>query len=167
MEQLVTRDSLQALIDQGGDKQMHVIGRALVVLWENQTEDEKATASTTKANGKGFTGYDAEWGTRNAEFYRHHMRLTPQAIAAWSRKGANGYSRIVKYHKQLNEAAKAKIAAKKERFIQYDWVRTLTGEVAQIEEVFVNIHGKRSYRVGRRHYRAQELSPVRYEELRA
>ena len=106
---LVTRDSLQAMLD--SDKPAfvtQVIGRALWGLFLRQTEDEQVTNNTNKHNSVGFTGADAFSGSLTAKSWRKHGKLLDWQIAKWTKKGKNGYARLCKYHKQLNEIALAR-----------------------------------------------------------
>jgi hypothetical protein len=116
MTHLVTRDFLQALIDQGGDIQMHTVGRALVVLFKRQTAAEKDANTTNVDNGVGFTGADGFGGCLGAKKYLKDGCLPDWVVQKWvKRSERTGYSRIVKYWKQLDEAAKAKKANKEQR----------------------------------------------------
>ena len=103
----VTRASLQAMLDNPNDKYVvQVIGRALVVLFKNQTRDEQAMNSTNKDNGIGFTGADAKSGSITAKYFIKHNTLLDWQVERWTKRASNGYARLAKYHKQLNEAAK-------------------------------------------------------------
>ena len=106
-KKLVTRDSLQALLDNPNQThRMHVIGRALTVLFNRQTLDEQRCEDTIESNGIGFTGADGFNGARNAKWYIEHKHLDPFFINKWFIKSQKtGFSRITKYHKQLNEHA--------------------------------------------------------------
>ena len=108
---IVTRESLQKMLDEADEvKVQHIIGRALVVLFNNQTADEKLSNTTNKDNGIGFTGADAHGGCITAKYYKKHNSLRDWQVEKWTRRARSGYSRITKYHKQLNEAALAKRA---------------------------------------------------------
>jgi hypothetical protein len=73
------------------------VARALVVIYEFQTEDEKATATTSHANGMGFSGRDAEFGTSLAE----------KVIKGWTQINA-GRRMVKKYWRQLVIASEIK-----------------------------------------------------------
>lgn len=104
---LVSRESLIALL--GNEKiQEHVIGRALVVIFNNQTNDEKQVNVTTNHNCVGFTPADAKSGSITAKFYIKNKRLEPWMIEKWMKPNEKGIPRIAKYWSQLNEAAKRK-----------------------------------------------------------
>lgn len=90
------------------------VGRALVVLMNNQTADEQRTETTRVHNGMGFRPCHAYMGTRMAKFYAERGYLTPKQIAYWHRKMKSGDTKLTIYWKQLSEAAERKAAAKVE-----------------------------------------------------
>ena len=113
---LVTADSLRDLIQTPNPKHsrpgehqafvMHLIGKALVALFERQTADEQSANTTNKHNSVGFAGCDAKSGSLTAKFYIKHKRLEQWMVDNWIRLNTkNGYPRICKYHRQLNEVA--------------------------------------------------------------
>lgn len=105
-DRIVTRKSLQDMLNHTNRNYvMAVIGRALTVLYNNQTADEQSTNHTQVHNSIGFTGSDARSGTLTAKYYIKHKRLEDWQMQAWLRKGTNGFSRLCKYHNQLNDAA--------------------------------------------------------------
>ena len=100
---LVTKQSIQNLLsDSRKDFPMHVIGRALVGIYSNQTDQEKSSQSTIQHNDIGFAGCDARIGSICAKYYQKHKRLEKWMIDRWINPGSTGYSRITKYHRQLN-----------------------------------------------------------------
>jgi len=102
----VTRESLQAMLDNPNkDYVARVIGRALVVLFNNQTRDEQSMNATNQDNGIGFTGADAHSGSITAKYFIKHKTLLDWQIERWTKPAASGYARLAKYHKQLNDAA--------------------------------------------------------------
>ena len=106
MTAIVTRDSLQAMLDSDNkDYVIRVIGRALVGLFDRQTESEKAINATQEDNGIGFTGADSKTGTITAKYFLKHGTLLDWQSEKWLKKGKNGYSRLAKYHGQLNDIA--------------------------------------------------------------
>ena len=110
---IVTRDSLTKMLNEDSlFSTMHVVGRALVVLLNNQTADEQANNVTSHSNGYGFTGADAYSGTITAKYYLSHKRLEEWQIALWTRKNGRGVPRLAKYHAQLNVAAEEKAVKK-------------------------------------------------------
>lgn len=101
---LVTRASLLALLNQSPEKRIEVIGRALVVLFNHQTEHEKQANHTQLHNMIGFSGADGRSGTITAKYYIKHKTLLPWQVESWM-KDFRGFPRICKYHTQLNRAA--------------------------------------------------------------
>ena len=105
-EVLVTRESLQLMLDdERKDFVMHVVGKALWALFQRQTEGEQAANTTDRHNNVGFAGMDAYSGSLSAKYYRKHKRLEGWMVDKWTRKAKNGFARLTKYHKQLNEVA--------------------------------------------------------------
>lgn len=108
---IITKDSLQRMIDEAStEKKKYIVGRALVVVFNNQTRDEQSINNTTINNGVGFTGADARSGTLTAKSFLKNKTLTDWQLNAWLRKDSSGYSRICKYHNQLEKAAQQKAA---------------------------------------------------------
>ena len=68
--------------------------RALIKIFELQTEDEKAYATTSVDNGVGFTGCDAEILTSFANGLKKYKRLSPKQMAIV-------YKKMPKYWKQI------------------------------------------------------------------
>lgn len=111
MTKLVTRESLEALLadDRGHEFVQHVVGRALVALFDRQTKDEQATDDTHEWNTVGFSGADARSGSITAKTYLKNGRLLDWQVDAWTRD-FRGRPRLCKYHKQLNDIAVKKAA---------------------------------------------------------
>ena len=106
---IVTRESLQKMLSDSNQEYIkQVIGRALVVLFNNQTDSEKAVNSTVVHNDTGFTGADAHSGTLTAKYFLKHRTLADWQVENWKKLEKSGFSRITKYHRQLNEAAMLK-----------------------------------------------------------
>lgn len=113
VEPLVTREKLFSLIkDASPEKLQHIIGRALVVLFNNQTADERIANETVIHNNIGFTGADAKSGSLTAKYYKKHEKLEQWQVDRWLKISASGYPRLCKYHSQLNDAAMHKASAK-------------------------------------------------------
>lgn len=109
MSHLVTKESLQAMLDAAlPEKQIQIVGRALVVLFKRQTAEERKVNTTNVDNGVGFTGADGESGGITAKSFIKHGTLQDWQLERWVRKNDKGYSRLSKYWRQLDEAAKAK-----------------------------------------------------------
>lgn len=120
---LVTKESLQALIDAAytldnpNDRLQHIIGRALVGIYKRQTASEQVTHDTKEDNGVGFAGCDARGGSLTAKSYLRSQTLVTWQIEGWTRRASNGYARICKYAKQLNEIALEKQQSKALRLL--------------------------------------------------
>lgn len=74
------------------------ICRALVALYERQTEDEQSTETTSTKNGIGFNGIDAPILTSLAKFYQERGFLTPKQVDLAAK-------RLQRYTKQLAHIA--------------------------------------------------------------
>ncbi len=85
------------------------IGRALVVIFNNQTEEEKRASDVREDNGIGFTGADGHSGCITAKYFLKHGTLLDWQVERWLKKNAKGTPRISKYWRQLNAAAQKKI----------------------------------------------------------
>lgn len=77
------------------------IGRALLKITENQTEDEKSGKYVKYRNNKGFRPCHARMGTSMAEYFSKYGRLTPKQAAYWRTRDKNGNMRIGIYANQL------------------------------------------------------------------
>jgi hypothetical protein len=106
---IVTRDSLQKMLDNADAvKRQHIVGRALVALFERQTAAEQADNVTKEDNGVGFAGCDSIGGSLTAKSYLKNKTLQAWQVEKWMKRGSNGYARLCKYAGQLNEIAVAK-----------------------------------------------------------
>ena len=103
-EDIVTRESFMAMLAAGRDRQIKVVGRALVALMNRQTEDEKTGLQTKHDNSRGFSAPDAKSGTLCARYFLKHGTLQDWQFANWMRD-ERGIPRIAKYSRQLNEIA--------------------------------------------------------------
>jgi hypothetical protein len=117
---LVTKDSLKELLQCGNpEKIMHTVGKALVVLYNNQELDEQYSKTVAHNNGIGFTRGDARAGTEAARYYLANKRLPAVIIRYWTvEEGFSCYPYLCKYDRQLNDAALAKQAAKIENDLE-------------------------------------------------
>jgi len=106
---IVTRESINKMLNdpRGHVFVQHVIGKALVGIFNNQTSEEQASDITRVDNGIGFTGSDAYTGSMTAKYYLKHKALQPWMIDKWT-KDFRGFPRICKYHRQLNTIAEQK-----------------------------------------------------------
>jgi hypothetical protein len=73
------------------------VKKALIRIWNWQTEDEKQTQSTNQTNGVGFNGIDAEILTSFAEQLDKKGWLSPKQIAI-ARKKLMKYSNQIYVH---------------------------------------------------------------------
>jgi len=102
MSKIVTRESIQTMLENQDPLFVTaVVGKALVVLLNNQTREEAASNVTNKHNGVGFTGADAFTGSVTAKYFLKHKTLLDWQVAKWTKPGKKGYAR-------LSEAAMAK-----------------------------------------------------------
>lgn len=85
------------------------IGRALVVLFNNQTADEQAVENVRHRNGEGFRPCHAKMGTSMAKFFLRNGYLSPKQLAYWRVEQKQGM-RISIYWRQLLAAAHQKAA---------------------------------------------------------
>jgi hypothetical protein len=108
----ITKELIVELLSRNDQIGMHSVGRALVVLYNNQTADEQQTRDTNETNGKGYSKAHADIGTSMAQFYLKNGFLTPKQVQYWQRPTSSGRVRIAIYWKQILEAAIAKQAAK-------------------------------------------------------
>ena len=104
---IVTRESLQALLDNAPtiERQAQIVGRALVVLFNRQTEGERSSNSTNQDNMRGFASADARGGSLSAKSFIKHSTLQTWQVQKWTATQKNGFAKLCKYHRQLNEAA--------------------------------------------------------------
>ncbi len=111
---IVTAQSLMNMIDNADEnRKMIIIGRALVVLFNNQTANEKAVNATQEDNGEGFAGADARSGTLTAKSFIKYGSLLPWQVEMWTKRNDTGVMRIAKYHRRLNDAAEMKANSQK------------------------------------------------------
>lgn len=107
----VTRESLQVMINSADAvKKQHIVGRALVAIFNRQTMSEKNSNITNNWNTVGFSGADAYSGCLTAKSYLKHKSLQEWQVQKWLKPARNGFARLTKYHKQLNEIAMEKAA---------------------------------------------------------
>jgi len=102
------RSQFNELINRNDETGMHAIGRALVHLFNRQTDDEKASNDTRHDNARGFTAGDARKGSITAKYYLRHRRLTDWQIRMWLERDGRGLQRIGKYYRQIAEEAAKK-----------------------------------------------------------
>lgn len=112
MKTLVTKETLRDMINNSvtnKDRLISIVGRALVVVFKNQSKEERQSNTTEKNNGIGFSSCDARSGSITAKYYIKHGTLLDWQIDKWINADSSGYPKIAKYYKQLNYAANAKL----------------------------------------------------------
>lgn len=87
------------------------LARAIVKIYERQTEDEQQADQTGHNNGIGFNGIDAFILSRFAKFYMERKFLSPKQIVIARKK-------MMKYTKQLTTIANSLPVAKLEQSAQ-------------------------------------------------
>lgn len=110
MQNIVTRQKMIDMCAREHEYVQHVVGRALVVLHNLQTESEKQILDAHVDNLEGFTKGDARTGQICARYYMKHRSLQDWQVANWIKQNVNGIPRIAKYWNQLNIAANRKIS---------------------------------------------------------
>lgn len=101
---LLNRETINVLLLQN-DK---ALIRAILIVNQNQTVDEKLSGATRHHNGCGFRPVHAKIGTSMANFYVRRGYLTDKQIAYWRKLDRKGMTRIGIYWRQLKEAAEDK-----------------------------------------------------------
>lgn len=110
MTTIVTKESLVAMLAAADvQKKALIVGRALVVLFNNQTAVEQSNNVTQNLNNIGFTGADARSGCLAAKSFLKNKTLQDWQVAMWLKPNKNGTPRIAKYHAQLDAAAQLKV----------------------------------------------------------
>ena len=103
-----TVESIKALLATN-DK---AVGRALMVLRDRQTSDERSAETTKYLNGRGFRPCHARMGCSMANFFERRNFLTPKQVGYWRTPMRCGNTRIEIYARQLLEQAEINAAAK-------------------------------------------------------
>lgn len=101
-----TVDSIRALLATND----RAVGRALIVLRNRQTADERSSEQTKHLNGRGFRPCHARMGTSMADFFERRGYLTERQVKYWRTEMRDGKSRIEIYARQLLEEAEARAA---------------------------------------------------------
>ena len=105
-------DWTQAKIKTLLEKNDRAVERALVVLYDRQTEDEKRADDTKHHNNRGFTQADARFMSSMARQVLRGVHLSARQLAFLrGRRSTRFHSRIGKYSRQLLEVAEAKAAS--------------------------------------------------------
>lgn len=74
------------------------VSKGLVAIYQRQTTDEQSSETTVHANGRGFSGADAEFGSSLAKKVLKGWRLSPEQVHY-------GRRMLGHYWKQLIEVA--------------------------------------------------------------
>ena len=77
------------------------VGRALLRLLQNQTNDEQIAQAVKHRNNRGFRPCHARMGTSMAEFFRDKGYLSPKQVSYWRVRDKQGNMRIGIYASQL------------------------------------------------------------------
>ena len=113
MTAIVTKESLQAMLNNPNTAYVDaVIGRALMALFNKQTEVEQATNSTTNNNAVGFNSVDGKAGSLTSKYFLKHGKLLQWQRDMWLKPNKHGTPRIAKYWAQLNAIAQEKASHK-------------------------------------------------------
>lgn len=105
---IVTKDWLTEKIKQNPT---FWIGHALVAIFKNQEQEERAANTTRLKNGIGFSANDARIGSLSAKYFLKHGTLLDWQLKPWLKQNIDCQPRICKYAKQLNEIAVNKLKA--------------------------------------------------------
>ena len=106
---VVTKQYIQHYLETHSAQEIiQFVGRALVVIFNNQTEEEKHASDVREDNGIGFTGADGHSGCITAKYFLKHGTLLDWQVERWLKQNAKGTPRISKYWRQLNAAAQKK-----------------------------------------------------------
>lgn len=107
---LVTKQSMVELLARPNKQFVEtVIGRAIAGLYARQTAEEQNNHNTKTANGVGFTSFDADVGSRTAEYWKNTGKLEPWMVRYWTKLSSAGFPSLSRYHRQLNDIALEKM----------------------------------------------------------
>lgn len=141
MAHIVTKQKMMEELTRRTGRELHnYVGRALVVLLRNQTQDEQRDNQTKEHNDIGFTGADGRAGALSAKTYLKHGHFPHDwQLEQWLKPNRNGVPRIAKYWRQLDRAAKAKWAAEQ---------RKREGEAPR--QIAIPMHDEAAYKAARK-----------------
>lgn len=97
----LTHRAFEELLLEDSERGMKAVGRALVVLTNLQTKDERKQLRSKYHNKVGFNSVDARIGMDNASFFRVHGYLMVEQVEYWRKPDKHGNVRICKYIEQL------------------------------------------------------------------
>ena len=110
---MLTKHILENMIQTADPaKRAKLIGRACLVLFKRQTDSEKQINDAVIHNNVGFCKQDAREGSITAKYFIKNGTLQDWQVEKWTKVDCRGRMRIVKYWRQLNEAAQEKAAQK-------------------------------------------------------
>ena len=92
-----TKETLWAILEVNDNQ----LAKALVALYNRQTEDEQETKETRERNGVGFNGVDGQFLSSIAEGFKKYGRLTDRQVVAVRKS-------LKKYCGQLVDIANSK-----------------------------------------------------------
>lgn len=118
--QLVTKEWFAAKI---AANPSNTIGRALVALFKEQTQEERSDNITKFRNGVGFAKPDARVGTIAAKTFIKNGKLEDWQLRVWMKPNKQNLPRIVKYAEQLNSIANRKLVKQYEYPVNNDFYR--------------------------------------------
>lgn len=79
------------------------VERAIILLHDRQTADERARQATAHHNSRGFNGTDAPILSSFADRIRSGRSLTDRQLAVVRKARRGGFSMLAKYHRQILE----------------------------------------------------------------
>lgn len=97
-----TEDDIVGLLDKQGPAADQFVGRCLLQIYSRQTYDERSSDVTKHQNGRGFSAFDAEFGSSMARFFQRNGYLSAKQLGC-ARK------MLKRYRKQLVEVANCRM----------------------------------------------------------
>ena len=100
---IITRKSLQTLLDNSTtDQLIPLIGKAVTILHNLQRQMDNAVGTDSEFNGVGFINRDRTLGRQTAEYFKRNKFIGNNILNRWLRLDGANWSRLSKYHAQLN-----------------------------------------------------------------
>ena len=90
------------------NRKVQIVGRAILVVFRNQTDSEKSANITSNHNMMGFTPADARQGCITAKYFIKHKTLLDFQVDRWLKLNDKGIPRVAKYWKQLADEIERK-----------------------------------------------------------
>lgn len=100
---MLTKEYIQNLVGEDSPRGRRAAVRALMQIYERQTDHEKSFRGNVEHNGVGFGGVDVEFFTSLAENYKNKGWLSDRQIYQLQKRNSKGVPKIGKYWKQLRE----------------------------------------------------------------